>query len=256
MHNAYMPPPSRQPIPRCCRALLLIAHGSREATANADTHWAADALRQVHGFDVVQPAFLELAEPDIDAGAARCIQLGASLVALVPYFLSAGTHVRRDLNAAQLRLSRRFPDAQFVLAEPLGQHQLLIEVLADRAHAALRSGEPTMHVLYLHWHAEELATRVAPLRQAGYSIAEHSSTAAAPSLQDHLPDVAVLSLARLPSHGRAVAEWLWEAKKRQHIPIVFVDGAPEKVAVTKKKFPTAHYCTADKLLATLAKLGR
>ena len=36
----------------------------------------------------------------------------------------------------------------------------------------------------------------------------------------------MISLDRLPSHGRAVAEWLWEAKKRQHIPIVFLGGQP------------------------------
>jgi sirohydrochlorin ferrochelatase len=57
-------------------------------------------------------------------------------VVLVPYFLSSGVHVRRDLAAACERLSARFPGVVFRLAEPLGRHPLLVEVLAQRAAEA------------------------------------------------------------------------------------------------------------------------
>ena len=58
-------------------ALLLIAHGSREPEANADLHHVVEAMRQRGQFDLVEAAFLELAEPDIDAGGSRCVELGA-----------------------------------------------------------------------------------------------------------------------------------------------------------------------------------
>jgi hypothetical protein len=29
---------------------------------------------------------------------------------------------------------------------------------------------------------------------------------------------------------------LWEAKKRQHIPVVFCGGTPEKVLITKENY--------------------
>jgi hypothetical protein len=73
-------------------------------------------------------------------------------------------------------------------------------------------------------------------------------------LKDGLPDVAVISLERLPSHGRAVAEWLWEAKKRQHIPIIFAGGEPAKVQTTRDKFPRAHFCSMRSLLTTIGKV--
>src|SRR5687768_13828119 len=117
-------------------ALLLIAHGSRHAEANDDLRHVAAELRS-RGHAVVEPAFLELAEPDIDGAAAACVAQGAEAVVLVPYFLSAGVHVRRDLTAARDRLGRRFPDTRFVLAEPLGRHPLLLEVVADRVSQAL-----------------------------------------------------------------------------------------------------------------------
>jgi sirohydrochlorin ferrochelatase len=114
-------------------ALLLIAHGSREPAANADLHHLADELRATDRYAAVVPAFLELAEPDIDAGAAACVDAGASRVVLVPYFLSAGVHVRRDLAAARERLAGRFCDVDFRLAEPLGPHPFLTEIVMQRA---------------------------------------------------------------------------------------------------------------------------
>jgi sirohydrochlorin ferrochelatase len=116
--------------------LLLIAHGSREAEANADLVHAVAELRRRGEFAVVEAAFLELAEPGIDAGAAACVGQGAERVVLLPYFLSAGVHVRRDLAGACRRLAERYPQVRFRLAEPLGRHPLLLEVVAERAREA------------------------------------------------------------------------------------------------------------------------
>jgi sirohydrochlorin ferrochelatase len=117
-------------------ALLLIAHGSREPQANDDLHHLAELLRRQARYPIVEPAYLELADPDIDAGGARCVEQGAGRVILVPYFLSAGVHVRRDLTDARDRLAAHFPVVEFRLAEPLGRHPKLVEVVAERAAEA------------------------------------------------------------------------------------------------------------------------
>jgi sirohydrochlorin ferrochelatase len=118
-------------------ALLLIAHGSRHPEANADLHRLASELRALGRFAAVVAAFLELAEPNIDAGGATCVEAGAARVVLVPYFLSAGVHVQRDLAAARERLAGRFPQADWRLAEPLGPHPLLTEIVVQRARDAI-----------------------------------------------------------------------------------------------------------------------
>jgi sirohydrochlorin ferrochelatase len=115
--------------------LLLIAHGSRQAEANADLEHVAEQLRR-RGHGIAVAAYLELAEPDVASGGARCVELGAERVVLVPYFLSAGVHVRRDLAAAREALARRFPGVEFRLAEPLGRHPLLLDVVEERARGA------------------------------------------------------------------------------------------------------------------------
>lgn len=96
-----------------------------------------------------------------------------------------------------------------------------------------------MRIFYIHWHEAEAKTRAQALRKAGHEVRTHWSTTDGPALRDHLPEALIISLDRLPSHGRAVADWLWEAKKRQHIPIIFEGGQAEKVATTKKRFPRA-----------------
>jgi sirohydrochlorin ferrochelatase len=119
-------------------AILLIAHGSRHAEANADLHHVAAELR-ARGSSIVVASFLELASPDIAEGGRQCVQAGADQVVLVPYFLSAGLHVRRDLTCAQQDLAKEHPGVAFVLAEPLGRHPLLVEVVSQRAQEALAS---------------------------------------------------------------------------------------------------------------------
>ena len=117
-------------------ALLLIAHGSRRAEANADLDHVAAGMRARGRYPVVRVAYLELAEPDIAAGGAACVADGATDVILLPYFLSPGVHVADDLSAARDGLAGRFPGVRFALAEPLGRHPLLLDVVEARARAA------------------------------------------------------------------------------------------------------------------------
>ncbi len=113
-------------------AVLLIAHGSREPSANNDLIELAARLSASGEFPIVEACFLELAEPDIPAGGDRCASRGATRVLIVPYFLSAGVHLRRDLTAARDELARRYPDLDFRLGLPLGPHPLLDSLVAAR----------------------------------------------------------------------------------------------------------------------------
>lgn len=127
-------------------ALLLIAHGSRRPEANADLEYVAQQMRQRGRYAIVRTSFLELAEPDIETGGVRCVQEGADRVILVPYFLSPGVHVRDDLTEARDKLAQRFPEVSFYLAEPLGRHPLLLDVVEQRAweaESAAREATPS-----------------------------------------------------------------------------------------------------------------
>jgi sirohydrochlorin ferrochelatase len=113
-------------------AVLLIAHGSRYASANDDLHELVARISSEGGYAIVEPSFLELAEPDIARGAERCVVRGAGRVLMVPYFLSAGVHLLRDLAEARDALADRFPQVEFCLGPALGPHPLLEQLVLDR----------------------------------------------------------------------------------------------------------------------------
>jgi sirohydrochlorin ferrochelatase len=126
------------------RAILLIAHGSRRPQANAELESVAESLRQRGRFEFVQPAYLELAEPTIEQGAAACVAHDARVVILLPYFLSPGRHVAEDLNAACQHLRQLYPHVHFALAPPLGQHPAIIDILLQHATETLAETEPPL----------------------------------------------------------------------------------------------------------------
>ena len=139
-------------------AVLLIAHGSRHAPANEDLILMASRLAEAGEYPIVEPAFLELAEPDIAKGGARCVERGASLVLMIPYFLSSGVHLIRDLTAARDELIARHPSVEFRLGPPLGPDPLLETLVARRARQ-LDSGERAPRFA----PSGEMAERYAPL---------------------------------------------------------------------------------------------
>lgn len=114
-------------------AVLLIAHGSRHQPANDDLIALARRMESLAEFAIVEASFLELADPDIAQGGARCALRGAARVLMVPYFLAAGVHLIRDLTAARDALIACHPEVQFRLGPPLGPHPLLDELVAQRA---------------------------------------------------------------------------------------------------------------------------
>jgi sirohydrochlorin ferrochelatase len=116
--------------------IVLIAHGSRRPEANRDLFALAERFR-ASGYPRTYAAFLELAEPSIPEAGDQCIEAGARLVILTPYFLSAGQHVVRDLENFRLDLETRHPGTEIRLANPLGPHPLLDEILRQRIAATL-----------------------------------------------------------------------------------------------------------------------
>jgi DNA-binding response OmpR family regulator len=109
-------------------------------------------------------------------------------------------------------------------------------------------------IFFIHFNENELREKIKPIVQAGYRVDCHFSTETIADLRKELPDALIISLDRLPSHGRRYAEWLWEARKRQHIPVIFCGGQPEKTDRIREKLPAAIFCSNDNLLAQLKKI--
>lgn len=118
-------------------AVVLLGHGSRLADGNRGLERVAAQVAERLGGVRVEVAFLQLAEPDLDAAVARCAAAGAEHIAVVPFFLFPGAHVQEDIPQALQRLAVVYPRVTLRLADVLGDHPKLAEVAAERAREAL-----------------------------------------------------------------------------------------------------------------------
>ncbi len=124
------------------RALLVIGHGSRERVD--EFHKVCDMLRSKGGFDLVQPAFLELSEPDISGGVEMCVAAGAREIVAVPLFFARGGHVKNEIPALLRRAALRHPGLPVRFGEPLGLHDSIAAILRERVAEAAPDGETAL----------------------------------------------------------------------------------------------------------------
>lgn len=121
------------------KALLLIAHGSRREASNQEVRDLVQRLGEVaeKDFNIVLPAFLELAEPDIPTGVEQCVEAGATQVIAVPYFLAAGRHVVTDI-PEELKIARqKHPGLELRQADYLGKHDAINSILLALARESI-----------------------------------------------------------------------------------------------------------------------
>jgi hypothetical protein len=114
--------------------------------------------------------------------------------------------------------------------------------------------KPKGYVVLVHWNADEAKELAAPLKTHGWQV--QLGNFKLKDLKTKPPVAILISLRRLPSHGREVADAIWYTKWGRAIPIVFFDGAPDKVEATRKRFPAAQFTTWEKLPSLLPQLGR
>ena len=114
-----------------------------------------------------------------------------------------------------------------------------------------------MHrVRLFHWRADEAKPLIAALRAGGYTVDYPGDKANGSwrSLRENSPYAAIIDLTRLPSHGRYVGAEIRATKSLRHIPIVFVDGDPEKVESIRKDLPDAVYTSRSRLVPALKRV--
>lgn len=117
--------------------ILLMGHGSRIAEANDALNQIAGMVKAQTGAEVVEVAFRELHQPDIQAGIDACVAQGATRILLYPYFLFAGAHVLHDLPDEMEQARKRHAGLEMVLGTPLGVHPKLAEVVCERLDETL-----------------------------------------------------------------------------------------------------------------------
>jgi len=116
----------------------VFAHGSRVESANEAVRSVAAELGRSGDFRV-EAAFLELGDPDLERAVARLVAAGVDGITVIPYFLTMGLHMERDLPPLIQKISNQHNGLQIAVTLPLDGHPALVQALLDRAMSVSHS---------------------------------------------------------------------------------------------------------------------
>src|SRR5688500_5365615 len=117
------------------RAIVLCDHGSRREEANLFLEELAELVRSRVPDVPVHVAHLEIAPPSIAAAIAACARDRAEEIVVVPCFLAPGRHVIDDVpRLVEEAVRASSPEMRWTIADPLGAHPLLAELVCLRAN--------------------------------------------------------------------------------------------------------------------------
>lgn len=115
--------------------LILVAHGSRRKESNLEVETLSKKMLKFNSnqFDTVMPAYLEFASPSISEAIKKCSEMGAFKVTVLPYFLSAGVHINRDIPGEVVKASQNHPNLEINVTNYFGSREEIAELLMKTA---------------------------------------------------------------------------------------------------------------------------
>ena len=115
--------------------LILLAHGSRRKESNLEIESLVKkiTLFKVKEFEVVMPAFLEFEKPSITEAIDKCTFIGATKVTILPYFLSAGVHIAKDIPSEVEKGAQKNPNLDIEITDYFGSRDEIAEILLKTA---------------------------------------------------------------------------------------------------------------------------
>ncbi|MBU6459894.1 MAG: CbiX/SirB N-terminal domain-containing protein [Proteobacteria bacterium] len=114
-------------------ALIIFAHGA------SDPEWAApfESIKKrillTRPDLYVQLAYLERMPPNIESAVEEAVRAGAKTIAIIPFFLARGGHLKRDLPPKLNSLCQTYKNITFHLCAPLGESKTMLDTMADWA---------------------------------------------------------------------------------------------------------------------------
>ena len=120
-------------------AIIVVDHGSRREASNEMLVEATQIYAAQSEYSIVEPAHMELAQPDIATAFNKCVERGATRVIVFPYFLSPGRHWSEDIPALVASAAKSFPNVEWLVTAPFGLHSGMSAIINDRINHCLNA---------------------------------------------------------------------------------------------------------------------
>lgn len=115
------------------KGILLFGHGARNPDWAAPFHRIRELILAGNPDALIGMGFLELMRPTFDEGIDGLIQRGATEITIVPIFMAAGSHIKKDLPTMAGAMMDRHPGISVGIAAPVGEAELVLQAMADYA---------------------------------------------------------------------------------------------------------------------------
>jgi sirohydrochlorin ferrochelatase len=189
-------------VHRLKTGILLVGHGTRDASGQHETSRLVEKVAQAAAPRPVGYGFIEQMQPTIEEGLGRLAGDGVTRACVVPLLLFSAGHAKSDVPRAIKRAVRLHPMVEVSVISPFGLDENLL-ALSERRYTDVLAGRPPVPASETYWlfvgrgssdpSATEEAQRFAAARACRSHIVHHGVAfvaAARPSLNEAM---AVLS---------------------------------------------------------------
>ena len=114
------------------QAVLYVAHGSRVKAGIDEALRFIEKVKPRIDAPIQQVSFLELVQPSILQGVTKCVQQGATKIAVAPILLLTANHLNHDIPNEIAEAKKQFPHVQFTIGEAFGIDERLVKTLHHR----------------------------------------------------------------------------------------------------------------------------
>lgn len=116
--------------------ILVIGHGSRSKEAQEVFFEIVEQLKKSTE-SMVEGCFMEISEPFIPETIEKMYSKGVREIKALPYFLFNGIHIKEDIPEILCSTKLQYPDLVISMAQPIGFHESLAEILKERMFGEL-----------------------------------------------------------------------------------------------------------------------
>jgi len=115
------------------KAVILFGHGARNPEWAEPFHRIRAAMLAKEPAVPVALGFLELMQPSLEEAIDQLVKDGADELVIVPIFMAAGSHVKKDLPQRAADAMDRHAGLTITLAPPVGEAVPVIDAMATYA---------------------------------------------------------------------------------------------------------------------------
>lgn len=113
------------------KAILYIGHGTRSKKGAGEAIAFVQRVMPRIDIPIQEVSFLELTDPSIAEGFARCVERGAEEISVVPLFLLAAGHIKHDIPMILTSLQEKYPYIRIDVKDPFGVQESMLDGIAE-----------------------------------------------------------------------------------------------------------------------------